>query len=118
VSRLPLEAHSLTESIAQLSPQNLKPAVTKALNELLAPIQEAYKVSPEFQEVDKLAYPPPVPEKKVKKVKDKGSRHPGAAKVEAKPDGSVEGPGKDQVNVGTSAKEALNELAEEKKAVS
>ncbi|KAI1501541.1 hypothetical protein F5X99DRAFT_382252 [Biscogniauxia marginata] len=58
-----------------LTPQLLKPAVGKVLVELMAPIQAAFKASPEWQEITLRAYPPP--EKKVKKVKDKGSRHPG-----------------------------------------
>ena len=52
--------------------------MASALNELLAPIQEAYKASSEWQEATAKAYPPP--EKKVKKVKDRGSRFPGAKK--------------------------------------
>jgi tyrosyl-tRNA synthetase len=62
-----------------LTPQLLKPAVAKSLNELLAPIQAAYQVSTEWKEIALKAYPPPP--KKEKKVKDKGSRHPGAVKV-------------------------------------
>ncbi|KAK7393996.1 Tyrosine--tRNA ligase cytoplasmic [Neonectria punicea] len=65
-----------------LSPQILKPAVAKALNELLAPIQEAYQASAEWQEVTLKAYPPPpAPTKKQKKVKDRGSRFPGAVPI-------------------------------------
>ncbi|KAK1239313.1 hypothetical protein MKX07_008801 [Trichoderma sp. CBMAI-0711] len=62
-----------------LSPQLLKAAVTKSLNELLAPIQEEFQASKEWQAIALKAYPPPP--KKEKKVKDKGSRHPGAAKA-------------------------------------
>jgi tyrosyl-tRNA synthetase len=47
------------------------------LNELLAPIQAAYQASSEWQEIALKAYPPVVVPKKEKKVKDKGSRHPG-----------------------------------------
>ncbi|KAK3186139.1 Tyrosine--tRNA ligase cytoplasmic [Lecanicillium sp. MT-2017a] len=57
-----------------LTPQILKPAVSKALIELTAPIQAAYNASKEWQDITIKAYPPP--EKKVKKVKDKGTRHP------------------------------------------
>ncbi len=64
----------------QLTPQLLKPAIAKALNSLLAPIQTAYQGSKEWQEVTLKAYPPEEKKKKVKKVKDKGSRYPGAAK--------------------------------------
>ncbi|KAI0599679.1 hypothetical protein F4775DRAFT_591131 [Biscogniauxia sp. FL1348] len=75
-----------------LTPQLIKPAVSKALIELMAPIQAAFQASPEWQEITQRAYPPP--EKKVKKVKDKGSRHPGKVNenkstetgAEAKPD--------------------------------
>lgn len=59
----------------QLTPQLLKPAVAAALNAILAPIQAAYQASSEWKEIALKAYPPPV--KKEKKVKDKGSRHPG-----------------------------------------
>ncbi|KAI1329029.1 tyrosyl-tRNA synthetase [Xylariaceae sp. FL0255] len=59
-----------------LTPQLLKPAVTKALTDIMKPIQEAYLASKEWQEITLLAYPPK--EKKVKAKKDKGSRHPGA----------------------------------------
>lgn len=62
-----------------MSPQLLKAAVTKSLNELLAPIQEEFQASKEWQAIALKAYPPPP--KKEKKVKDKGSRHPGAAKA-------------------------------------
>ncbi|KAF2236719.1 tyrosyl-tRNA synthetase [Viridothelium virens] len=58
-----------------LTPQLLKPAVSAALVSLMAPIQAAYQASNEWQELTLKAYPPP--EKKQKKVKDKGTRHPG-----------------------------------------
>jgi tyrosyl-tRNA synthetase len=45
------------------------------LSNLLAPIQTAYQGSTEWQEIALKAYPPPP--KKEKKVKDKGTRHPG-----------------------------------------
>jgi len=35
----------------QLTPQLLKPAVSKALNDLLAPIQAAYQADPQWQEI-------------------------------------------------------------------
>ncbi|KAF1984392.1 tyrosyl-tRNA synthetase [Aulographum hederae CBS 113979] len=63
-----------------LTPQLLKQSVTGALAALLAPIQEAFKANPEWQEIEKKAYPPPPPpEKKQKKVKNKGTKHPGGA---------------------------------------
>jgi tyrosyl-tRNA synthetase len=52
--------------------------VTKALIDLLAPIQAEFQANEEWQQVEKQAYPPAEPEKKKKKVKDKGTRHPGA----------------------------------------
>lgn len=50
----------------------------------MAPIQAEFQASKEWQEITEKAYPPPPPpQKKVKKPKDKGSRHPG--KQDAKP---------------------------------
>ncbi|KAL4920439.1 hypothetical protein BDW62DRAFT_198757 [Aspergillus aurantiobrunneus] len=69
-----------------LTPQSLKPAVTAALTSLMAPITEAYQASTEWQEITQVAYPPPVVEKKQKKVKDKGTRHPGANKQQELPE--------------------------------
>ncbi|KAL4751993.1 hypothetical protein BDW72DRAFT_80156 [Aspergillus terricola var. indicus] len=82
-----------------LTPQALKPAVTAALTSLMAPIQAAYQASPEWQEITAQAYPPPVVEKKQKKVKSKGTRHPGAqaqAHAQAEAQAEVEGTGKEQ----------------------
>ena len=42
----------------------------------MAPIQEDYRTSPEWQEITAKSYPEPVAPKKEKKVKDKGSRYP------------------------------------------
>ncbi|KAH7161485.1 hypothetical protein EDB81DRAFT_784911 [Dactylonectria macrodidyma] len=86
-----------------LSPQILKPAVAKALNELMAPIQAAYQASTEWQEVTQKAYPPPP--KKEKKVKDRGTRFPGA-KPAAKPE--AKGETKEEVKDET---ELMNKLA-------
>lgn len=61
----------------QLSPVDLKGGVADAINGLLVPIIEEYKVNKEFQEAEAKGYPPPVVEKKVKKVKNRGSRYPG-----------------------------------------
>ncbi|OJK03598.1 hypothetical protein ASPACDRAFT_75151 [Aspergillus aculeatus ATCC 16872] len=68
-----------------LTPQMLKPAVADGLINLMAPIQAAYQASTEWQEITAKAYPPPVVEKKQKKVKNKGTRHPGAAAEPEKP---------------------------------
>ncbi|KAJ5082284.1 hypothetical protein N7532_011327 [Penicillium argentinense] len=61
-----------------LTPQLLKAGVTAALTGLMTSIQEAYQADAEWQEITLRAYPPVEKEKKVKKVKNKGSRHPGA----------------------------------------
>ncbi|KAI2643570.1 tyrosyl-tRNA synthetase [Xylaria nigripes] len=72
-----------------LTPQLLKPAVTKALNDILVPIQDAFNASKEWQETTLLAYPPP--EKKQKKVKKLGTRYPGGAPdKDAAPDNTDE----------------------------
>ncbi|KAL2367357.1 tyrosyl-tRNA synthetase [Blastomyces gilchristii SLH14081] len=71
----------------RLTPQLLKAAVTTALNKLLAPVQAAFQANPDWQEVEKKAYPPPPePEKKKKKPKDKGSRYPGGGAAAPKQD--------------------------------
>jgi tyrosyl-tRNA synthetase len=70
-------------TVFQLTPQLLKPAVTTALNKLLAPIQAAYQSSTDWQEITLKAYPPPEKkEKKEKKVKKMGTRHPRANNAE------------------------------------
>lgn len=75
-----------------LNPQNIKPAVGKALNAILAPVQEAFKASAEFQKADKEAYPPPplteaelkkAAKKAAKATKDKGTMKPGQQVAEA-----------------------------------
>ncbi|KAF2795466.1 tyrosyl-tRNA synthetase [Melanomma pulvis-pyrius CBS 109.77] len=82
-----------------LTPQLLKPAVTDALIALLEPIQAEFQASQEWKDIETKAYPPPpAPPKKEKKKKDKGIFHP--KKVEAKPDGHVEGADKAEVDVG------------------
>ncbi|QIW99778.1 hypothetical protein AMS68_005296 [Peltaster fructicola] len=92
-----------------LQPQTLKPAVTDALLEILGPIRAAFESDQEWQAVEKKGYPPPVVQTKVKKVKDRGTRFPGAKpgnssntpeQVEAKPDGHLEGPGSVEMAVG------------------
>jgi tyrosyl-tRNA synthetase len=101
-----------------LVPQDLKPAVTAALNTLLAPVQKEFQANAEWQAIEQKAYPPPPAEKKKeKKKKDKGAFHPGAKKVEAKPDGHVEGKDKASVDVGTESGEKIIEglTLEEKK---
>ena len=68
------------DSSSLVTPQLLKLAVTASLNTLLAPIQEAYHASPEWQEIALKAYPPPA--KKEKKVKQKGTQYPTRLKNE------------------------------------
>ncbi len=70
----PLFTKDYPDSYSSVTPQLLKSAVAAALNTLLAPIQEAYHASPEWQEIALKAYPPPP--KKEKKVKQKGTQHP------------------------------------------
>lgn len=57
--------------------------MAKALTQLLAPIKEAFNASKDWQDITPKAYPPPP--KKEKKVKDKGSRHPGNQKKQELP---------------------------------
>lgn len=100
----------------KLTPQLLKAAAATALTNLLAPIQEEYQSSQEWQEIEKKAYPPVEVVKKVKKEKNKGTRHPGAgagaaANVKSQPDGSIEGEGKEKVEVSTGAEAALEKLS-------
>jgi len=113
-----------------LQPQTLKPATTEALLEILEPIQKAFEASEEWKATEKKAYPPPAPPPaKKKKEKKIGTRFPGAAGgaaagkaegeaeadgaevVQARADGSVEGPGAQEVSVGKGAEEALGKLA-------
>ncbi|KIW78027.1 tyrosine-tRNA ligase [Fonsecaea pedrosoi CBS 271.37] len=94
----------------RLTPQLLKAGATAALVELLAPIQAEFQASTEWQEIEKKAYPPPEPVKKKKQPKDKGTRYPGAVNISAKPDGSIEGKGKEEVEVGKTAEQAISNL--------
>jgi tyrosyl-tRNA synthetase len=58
----------------------------------LEPIQKEYQATPEWKEVETLAYPPPEAIKPVKKVKEKkiGTKAPGAGKkAEASSSGAV-----------------------------
>ncbi|RMZ91533.1 hypothetical protein DV736_g1255, partial [Chaetothyriales sp. CBS 134916] len=91
----------------KLTPQLLKQGATAALVDLLAPIQAEYQASPEWQEIEKKAYPPAEVKQK-KKPKDKGSRYPGAGNVKDQADGSVE---KEKVQVSTGAEAAIAKLA-------
>lgn len=57
--------------------------MAKGLSEIMEPIQAEFTSSKEWQEITEKAYPPPPAPIKKKKIKDKGSRHPGAAKAAA-----------------------------------
>jgi len=103
-----------------LQPQSLKPAVTEALLEILEPIRKAFDDNNEWQAVEQRAYPPPPAPEKKKKAKNLGTRFPGSkppadggtnGKVEAKPDGHVEGEGAQEVSVGKSTEEAMRKLS-------
>lgn len=57
----------------------------------MASIIAEYEASQEWKDITLKAYPPPVSNKKVKKPKDKGSRHPGgAAPAQQKPEGTAD----------------------------
>ena len=78
---------------------------------LLEPIQTEFQNSEEWKDVEKKAYPPHETKKKEKKVKNLGTRFPGAARdVTAQPDGHVEGSGENQVNLSTDAEGAMQNL--------
>lgn len=64
----------------ELAPVDLKTGVSDKINELLKPIKEEFDASEEFQKAATDGYPVEIKEKKAKKVKNKGSRYPGAAK--------------------------------------
>lgn len=81
-----------------LTPQLLKPAVTKALNAMLAPIQAEFVASKEWQVLEAKAYP--VEKKPEKFKKDKGNKKENRPAVHVKPDGGVEGEGKEAVELG------------------
>ena len=85
-----------------VTPQLLKQATTTSLLTLLSSVQASFASNSQWQEVEKLAYPPADVKKKDKKAKNKGSKYPGSGSgavpggsaVEAQPDGHVEGPEK------------------------
>ncbi|KAF5559200.1 tyrosyl-tRNA synthetase [Fusarium mexicanum] len=57
-----------------LTPQMIKPALIKTLNNLLDPIRKDFEVDNEWQRIAELAYPVPVKPKKANKVKSSGKR--------------------------------------------
>ena len=85
--------------------------MTAALLEIIAPVQEEFNASPEWRSITDKAYPAPEVKKKVKKEKKLGTQFPGAKQnVEARPDGHVEGAGKDEVDLAKGAEDAMREL--------
>lgn len=94
----------------KLTPQLLKAGATVALVDLLAPIQAEFQASAEWQDIEKKAYPPAEAAKKKKQPKDKGSKYPGAGNIKANPDGSIEGKGQEQVEIGKTADEVMSKL--------
>lgn len=101
------DINTLKEDYAadKLTPQLLKSAVTTALTKLLAPCQAEFLANKEWQEMEKAAYPPAEPEKKKKKVKDKGTKHPRAGAM-------VNGVTKEKVEVVETGKEDRSELVD------
>jgi tyrosyl-tRNA synthetase len=66
-----------------LTPQLLKQAVSKGLNDILDPIRKKFEADKEWQACAEKAYPPPEVKKKEKKVKNKGTGYPGKGKGES-----------------------------------
>lgn len=63
----------------KLSPVDLKTGVSAQIIQLVSPIRDDFNADPEFQEAEKNGYPVAAPKpKKEKKVKNKGTMHPGA----------------------------------------
>lgn len=66
----------------------MKIGVADYINKLLSPIRKEFSESAEFQEIEKLAYPPPEVVKKEKKQKKKAPRPPHVVRAE---EGAKEG---------------------------
>lgn len=78
----------------------LKPAVTTSLLELLEPIQKEFKQNKAWQDIEQKAYPSEQGKKKERRVRNLGTRFPGAAnQIETMPDGHVEGRDQDGINL-------------------
>lgn len=67
----------------KLNPVDLKSGTADRIVELLAPINEIFNNNKEFQDSKLKGYPPAEVKAKVKKVKNKGTGHPGAAAAPA-----------------------------------
>lgn len=57
-----------------IHPGDLKASVEVSLNKLLAPIREKYKNDVRWQEVSKLAYPPPPSKSAIKRLEDEAKK--------------------------------------------
>ncbi len=92
-----------------LSPPDLKSGLELALNQLLDPIRKEFNDSPDFQQVEKNAYPAAVVEKKKKKEKKIGTKRPEKVKSE---EGEVPPPTEEakEAAVGSSADGAMEKL--------
>ena len=64
-----------------LTPQMIKPALAKALNELLKPIREHFEQSEDWQQADRLGYPPE--EKLARTKKQKSTKQKKEAREKA-----------------------------------
>ncbi|KAF3906388.1 hypothetical protein ABW20_dc0104687 [Dactylellina cionopaga] len=97
-----------------IGPKELKAATTKGLSDLLDPIRKEFESDPEFQAIEKQAYPPPPAPEKKKKEKKIGTGYVAKKKGETSsasgvnPDGSKVEP--DQAAIGTSASEVIENL--------
>ncbi|SZF06067.1 unnamed protein product [Blumeria hordei] len=67
-----------------LTPQLLKVALTRHLNDILSPVHADYEADNEWKDIEARAYPAVQAEKKVKKPKDKGDPAKRAAAAAAK----------------------------------
>ncbi len=74
-----------------------------AINELLAPIRQAFQSDAEAQATEKRAYPPPAP--KIKKVKNKGTNYAGATGGGAHIESQTKA---DLADVGASVEDAID----------
>jgi len=99
-----------------IGPKELKAATILGLSQLLEPIRKDFESDKEWQEIGKLAYPPPAAPEKKKKEKKIGTGYVAKKKGESSgvnPDGSKVEP--DQAAIATSATEALENLKVEDK---
>ena len=96
----------------KLSPVDLKAGVAARIIELLAPIKEMFNNDKEFQEAQQKGYPvdQPKDQAKPKKVKNKGSKYPGASKPPQEASSDTKADAK--TDVSSDAKAAANAAAD------